>query len=109
MCIRDRVADYRQGVRFLTLDYSEGARPRRYAGKAVGLGDLRCQLLRTPGEIAGSAGRLKGKAAILACPACGGAVSYTHLDVYKRQILGRVHGCGLYPESACRARGMLAK
>ena len=24
-------------------------------------------------------------------------------------ILGRVHGCGLYPESACRARGMLAK
>ena len=71
-----KVADYRQGVRFLTLDYSEGARPRRYAGKAVGLGDLRCQLLRTPGEIAGSAGRLKGKAAILACPACGGAIEW---------------------------------
>lgn len=71
-----KVADYRQGVRFLTLDYSEGAPPRRYAGKAVGLGDLRCQLLRAPEEIAGSAGRLKGKVATLACPACGTAIAW---------------------------------
>ena len=71
-----KVADYRQGVRFLTLDYSEGPKPRRYAGKAVQLGDLRCQLLRAPEEIASSAGRLKGKAVTLDCPACGTAIAW---------------------------------
>lgn len=71
-----KVADYRQGVRFLTLDYSEGPQPRRYVGKAVQLDDLRCQLLRSPEEITGSAGRLKGKAAALACPACGASIAW---------------------------------
>lgn len=71
-----RVVDYRQGVRFLTLDFSEGSRPRRYVGKAVGLGDLRCQLLREPAEIARSAGHLKGQAAALACPACGASIDW---------------------------------
>lgn len=71
-----KVADYRQSLRFLTLDYSEGEPPRRYAGKSVQLGDLRCQLLRTPEEIAGSAGRLKGKAAALACPTCGASIAW---------------------------------
>lgn len=79
-----RVADYRQGVRFLTLDYSDGDTPRRYAGKAVELDELRCQLLREPEEIARRAGHLKGQAAVLACPACGAAIAWrpavaTHL------------------------------
>jgi len=71
-----KVVDYRASVRFLTLDYSEGQPPRRYAGKAVTLADLRCQLLREPDEIARSAGRLPGKAAALACPACGASIAW---------------------------------
>lgn len=71
-----KVADYRQAHRFLTLDYSEGDTPRRYAGKAVTLADLKCQLLRSPTEIAASAGKLPGKAASLECPACGASISW---------------------------------
>jgi len=71
-----KVADYRQSHRFLTLDYSEGATPRRFVGKAVDLSELKCQLLREPSEIARSAGHLKGKAAALACPACGASISW---------------------------------
>lgn len=79
-----RVVDYRQTVRFLTLDYSEEGKPRRYAGKAVSLEDLRCQLLREPDEILRSAGHLKGKAEALACPSCGASIEWrpavaTHL------------------------------
>lgn len=71
-----KVADYRQAHRFLTLDYSEGDTPRRYAGKAVTLADLKCQLLRSATEIAASAGKLPGKAASLECPSCGAAISW---------------------------------
>ncbi|MDD3328171.1 MAG: DUF4178 domain-containing protein [Zoogloea sp.] len=71
------VADYRQTHRFLTLDYSDGFPPRRYAGKAVSLADLKCQLLREPDEIARSAGHLKGAAEALACPACGASIAWS--------------------------------
>ena len=71
-----RVVDYRQSHRFLTLDYSDGAQPRRFVGKAVSLADLKCQLLREPDDIARSAGHLKGKAEVLDCPACGASISW---------------------------------
>ena len=71
-----RVADYRQSHRFLTLDYSDGDTPCRFVGKAVSLADLKCQLLREPADIARSAGHLKGKAAVLDCPACGASISW---------------------------------
>ncbi len=79
-----KVADYRQAHRFLTLDYSDGPKPRRYAGKAVQLADLKCQLLRDVDDINRSAGHLKGKAEALACPGCGTSISWrpamaTHL------------------------------
>jgi predicted RNA-binding Zn-ribbon protein involved in translation (DUF1610 family) len=71
-----KVVDYRQAHRFLTLDYSDGPKPRGYVGKAVQLADLKCQLLRDSDEINRSAGHLKGKAEALACPACGTSISW---------------------------------
>lgn len=71
-----RVADYRQAHRFLTLDYSDSPKPRRYMGKAVGLEDLKCQLLRAPEQIRRSAGHLRGEASTLACPACGASIHW---------------------------------
>ncbi|WP_374266024.1 DUF4178 domain-containing protein [Zoogloea sp.] len=71
-----KVADYRQSHRFLTLDYSDGDTPRRYAGKAVTLADLKCQFLRSAADIAASAGKLPGRAASLECPACGASIDW---------------------------------
>lgn len=72
-----RVADFRRGQQFLTLDYSDGEAPKIYRGKAVRLDEMKCQLLRAPDEIRDTAGRYKGKVGSLACPACGAAASYT--------------------------------
>lgn len=72
-----RVADFRRGRQFLTLDYSDGEVPKVYRGQAVGLDELKCQLLRAPDEIRDTAGRFKGKVGTLACPSCGASASYT--------------------------------
>jgi hypothetical protein len=71
-----KVADFRQGRDFLTLDYSDGAVPKLYAGESVTLEGLKCQLLRAPETIVDTAGRFRGKVAPLDCPACGGPVKY---------------------------------
>jgi len=71
-----KVVDYRQGTRFLTLDWSSGMPPRRYLGQAVLLDSLRCQFLRTLEEIVRSAGRYRGVAQRLACPNCGSGIAY---------------------------------
>ena len=70
-----RVADFRSGDRFLSLDYSDGGAARVYLGQAVSLGDLQPQLLRDTGQIEGTAGRFRGKVSALACPSCGAPVS----------------------------------
>lgn len=72
-----RVADFRRGRQFLTLDYSDGEQPKIYRGQAVKLDELKCQLLRAADEIRDTAGRYKGKVGSLACPSCGAAASYT--------------------------------
>lgn len=72
-----RVADFRLGRKFLTLDFSDGDQPKIYRGQAVKLGELKCQLLRAPEEIRDTAGRFKGKVGSLACPACGAPASYS--------------------------------
>ena len=72
-----RVADFRRGRQFLTLDYSDGEVPKFYRGQAVRLDELKCQLLRAPDEIRDTAGRFKGKVGTLACPSCGASASYT--------------------------------
>jgi len=41
-----RVADFRRGSKFVTLDYSDAGPPKIYAGVAVALDQLNCQLLR---------------------------------------------------------------
>ena len=71
-----KVADFRSGPRFLTLDYSDGTPPQLYLGKAVDLTELRCQLLRDDEQIAQTAGRFRGKAESLACPNCGAPQAY---------------------------------
>lgn len=71
-----RVVDLRRANRFLTLDYSHGATPVLYAGNAVTLEGMQCQLLRSNDDIAASAGHVKGKTEALDCPNCGGAIRY---------------------------------
>ena len=71
-----RVADLRQGRAFVTLDYSDGDRPVLYAGSAVTLEEMQCQLLRDEDAIKASAGRYRGKASSLLCPQCGTSVKF---------------------------------
>ena len=68
-----RVADFRCGQRFLSVDYSDAA-VRVYAGIALELADFQPQLLRDTGQISDSAGRFHGKVAALSCPSCGAPV-----------------------------------
>ena len=71
-----RVADLRLGSAFVTLDYSDGAQPRLYAGVAVTLEGLQCQLLREDDVILQAAGRYRGRLTALACPSCGSPIQY---------------------------------
>ena len=68
-----RVADFRSGARFLTLDYSEPT-TRVYVGQAVQLADLKAQLLRDSDQIGDTAGSFHGKVTALNCPSCGAPV-----------------------------------
>lgn len=70
-----KVADFRSGDRFLSLDYSEAGPPKVFIGQAVQLADLKPQLLRDPDQIKDAAGRFHGKVSALACPSCGAPVS----------------------------------
>ncbi|HEX7635273.1 MAG TPA: DUF4178 domain-containing protein [Noviherbaspirillum sp.] len=71
-----KVADCSAAHRFLTLDYSDGGLPQLFAGQAVTLDALRCQLLRDNDAIASTAGRFRGQTTALDCPSCGSAVQY---------------------------------
>lgn len=78
-----RVADFRRGNEFLTLDYSDGgdgrggASPTVYRGRSVTLDEMQCQLLRDPETIKDSAGRFKGRISNLECPSCGAAIAFS--------------------------------
>ncbi len=90
-----RVADFRRGAEFLTLDYSDeiddasrrppprpspdggGRTPVVYRGRAVRLDELKPQLLRDSETIKDAAGRFKGKVANLECPSCGASVAFS--------------------------------
>ncbi|TFW29540.1 DUF4178 domain-containing protein [Massilia horti] len=71
-----RVADFRSGTGFATLDYSDGEQPVLYCGTAVTLEEMQCQLLREDEQIKESAGKYRGHVASLECPTCGTAISY---------------------------------
>ena len=73
---RIRAVDLRRAKAFITLDYTDGAVPAIYNGKAVTLADLKCQLLRSDDDIKASAGRYRGKLDALDCPSCGSGISY---------------------------------
>lgn len=70
-----RVADLRQDVHFLTLDYSD-EEPHAYLGFAVTLDELKAQLLRDDDTIMAAAGKFRGKVQPLSCPSCGSAIDY---------------------------------
>ena len=78
-----RVADFRRGKEFLTLDYSESGvegrdgSPLVYRGRSVTLAEMKCQLLRDPETIKDAAGRFKGKISNLECPSCGSAIAFS--------------------------------
>ena len=71
-----KVADFRRGTGFLTLDYSDSEIPTVYTGQAVTLADLKCQLLRDEDTIKDAAGKFRGKVDRLGCPSCGGNIDY---------------------------------
>ena len=71
-----RVADFRAGASFLTLDYSDSDTPALYHGVSVTLEDMQCQLLRDDEQIKASAGKYRGKLDALDCPSCGSAIKY---------------------------------
>ncbi|RLM48693.1 DUF4178 domain-containing protein, partial [Halobellus sp. Atlit-31R] len=75
-----RVADFRRGPSFATLDYSDAdadkAPPLLYAGTAVTLEGMKCQLLRDDEDIKASAGKYRGRVDVLQCPSCGSSIRY---------------------------------
>ena len=71
-----RVADFRAGAAFVTLDYSDAETPALYHGVAVTLEDMQCQLLRDDEQIKAAAGKYRGKLDALECPSCGTAITY---------------------------------
>lgn len=71
-----RVADFRRGSDFVTLDYSDGAEPIMYQGMAQTLDGMRCQLLRDDEAIKASAGKYRGRVESLSCPHCGTSIGY---------------------------------
>ena len=73
---QSKVADFRRGTEFITLDYSDSPRPIIYTGMAVTLESLRMQLLRDDETIHRSAGRYRGKLDALDCPSCGSGIKY---------------------------------
>ena len=70
------VADFRYRDQFLTLDYSDAPVPAVFAGAAVTLEQLKCQLLRDDEAIKQSAGKYRGKVDTLECPSCGTGIKY---------------------------------
>lgn len=71
-----RVADFRRGSSFVTLDYSDEGPPALYTGVPVTLESMQCQLLRDDEQIKQSAGRYRGKLDKLDCPSCGSPIQY---------------------------------
>jgi predicted RNA-binding Zn-ribbon protein involved in translation (DUF1610 family) len=71
-----RVADFRAGAGFVTLDYSDSETPALYNGVSVTLEEMKCQLLRDDEQIKESAGKYRGKLDALECPSCGTAIKY---------------------------------
>jgi ribosomal protein S27E len=71
-----KVADFRRGANFVTLDYSDEGPPMLYTGVPVTLESMQMQLLRDDDRIKESAGRYRGKLDKLDCPSCGSAIQY---------------------------------
>ena len=71
-----KVADFRSGRNFLTLDYSDPAHTKIFAGQVVTLDEMQCQLLREDDQIQAGSSKFKGKVAPLLCPSCGSSCAF---------------------------------
>lgn len=71
-----RVADFRAVDAFLTLDYSDGAKPEVYFGRAVDLGIMQAGSLREEDRFDNSLVKYRGQIRALECPSCGAPVSF---------------------------------
>ncbi|MYN01220.1 DUF4178 domain-containing protein [Pseudoduganella sp. DS3] len=71
-----KVADFRHGGNFFTVDYSDEGPPLLYTGVSVTLASMQCQLLRDDEEIRRTTGRYRGKLDALDCPNCGTQIKY---------------------------------
>lgn len=71
-----KVADLRSGRKFVTLDYSESDQPIVYAGEAVTLEQLKCQLLRDDESVKDAAGKYRKSVQALSCPSCGSSLNW---------------------------------
>ncbi|SAI04649.1 Uncharacterised protein [Bordetella ansorpii] len=71
-----RVADFRFGDEFLTLDYSDGGTPTAYLGKSIGLDALQRATLRPTHLIEEASGVFQGTIEALDCPNCGAPISF---------------------------------
>jgi hypothetical protein len=71
-----KVVDLRAADRLLTLDYSDGEKPKLYRGTAVALESLQPTLLRALAVVGETAGAVPGGLQTLDCPACGSPVRF---------------------------------
>ncbi|WP_251864576.1 DUF4178 domain-containing protein [Achromobacter sp. Marseille-Q4962] len=71
-----RVADFRSVDAFLTLDYSDGDTPEVYMGHGYDLSGMQAGSLRSDEQVMETAGRFRGQVQALACPQCGGPISF---------------------------------
>ncbi|MPT28484.1 MAG: DUF4178 domain-containing protein [Achromobacter sp.] len=71
-----KVADFRSLDAFLTLDFSDGPEPELYIGRAFDLSAMQAGSLRTNEQVEETAGRFRGQIKALACPNCGGPISF---------------------------------
>lgn len=106
-----KVVDLRRGDRLLTLDWSDGTPPVRYAGRAVGLDDLKPTGLRTVAAVEASAGAIDEGLRTLSCPSCGAPVRYVAklapnvtCRQCKSELTGGAEGLAVEIERADRAQ-----
>ncbi|MEI7446735.1 MAG: DUF4178 domain-containing protein [Burkholderiales bacterium] len=106
-----KVVDLRSDDRLLTLDWSDGAPPVRYVGRAVELDALKPTGLRSVAATEEAAGAIDEGLRTLACPSCGAPVRYvpklaTHVTCRqcKSELTGGAEGVAVDVERADRAQ-----
>ncbi|MFM1988450.1 MAG: hypothetical protein RJA99_1407 [Pseudomonadota bacterium] len=106
-----KVVDLRRDDRLMTLDWSDGTPPVRFAGRAVELDALRPTGLRTVAAVEEAAGAIDEGLRTLSCPSCGAPVRYVPklaanvtCRQCKSELTGGAGGLAVEVERADRAQ-----